>query len=191
MLKFVMSLVRWFGAFLPTRRCLGPEILYLRQQMSVLPRKHPRPRLSPWYQVLWVFLRRVWCRWAEVVVAVKLETVVRWHRAGFRLKGRWLSRRSVEGRPKISAKVGHLVQRVAKENPLWGAPRIHGELLKLGFDVSERSVSRYLFRRAGRKSWRSTRKENNPFPSSVRPFVSSADGFWTTTRKNVKPYLTD
>src|SRR5690242_1126824 len=105
MLKFVMDLLRWFGAFFRTRSSLALEILALRQQVSVLKRKNPRPRLGLWDQVFWVFLRRVWSRWAEVLVVVKPETVVRWHRAGFRLYWRWLSRRRVKGRPKISAEV--------------------------------------------------------------------------------------
>jgi putative transposase len=121
----------------------------LRQQISVLKRRNPRPRLNPWDQLFWVFLRRVWSRWAEVLVVVKPETVVRWHRAGFQFYWRFLSRRREKGSRRISSELRQLIERMAKENPTWGAPRIHGELLKLGFDVSECTVSRYLFR-AGR-----------------------------------------
>ncbi len=149
MFKFVMSLFAWFGAFLRSRNSLAFEIVALRHQISVLKRKNPRPRLSMWDQVFWVFLRRVWSRWAEVLVVVKPETVVRWHRAGFRLYWRFLSRRRENGRPRIGSELRQLIGRMAKENPTWGAPRIHGELLKLGFEVSERTVSRYLAR-AGR-----------------------------------------
>jgi putative transposase len=157
MFKFVLSLFARFGAFLRSRSSLAFEIVVLCQQMSVLNRKNPRPRLSPWDQAFWVFLRRVWSRWAEVLVVVKPETVVRWHRAGFRLYWRFLSQRREIGRPGISSEPRQLIERMAKENPTWGAPRIQGELLKLGFEVSERTVSRYLARvgRNGdrRKPW--------------------------------------
>jgi hypothetical protein len=73
-------------------------------------------------QVFWVLLRRVWSRWAEVLVVVKPETVVRWHRAGFRLYWRWLSRRRELGRPRIGSQIRQLIERMAKENPLWELP---------------------------------------------------------------------
>ncbi len=129
----------------------------LRLQISVLKRKNHRPRLSPWDQLFWVFLRRVWSRWAEVLVVVKPETVVRWPRGVARLYWRFLSRRKESGRPRISSELRQLIERMAKENPTWGAPRIHGELLKIGFEVSERTVSRYLAQGGrhgdGRKLW--------------------------------------
>jgi transposase InsO family protein len=90
-------------------------------------------------------LRRVWRRWSDVLVIVKPETVVGWHRAGFRLYWRWRSRPR-RGRPKITDEVRTLIRRMAEENAGWGAPRIHGELQKLGFVVSERTVARYLRR---------------------------------------------
>ncbi len=157
MLKFVVSLFWWLSAFLRFRNSLGLEIVALRQQISVLKRTNHRPRLTPWDQLFWVFLRRVWSRWTEVLVVVKPETVVRWHRAGFRLYCRFLSRRREKGRTRISSELRQLLERMAKENPTWGAPRIHGELLKLGFEVSERTVSRYLARASrngdARKLW--------------------------------------
>ncbi len=105
---------------------LGLEIVALRHQVSVLKRKNHRPRLSSWDQLFWVFLRRVWSRWTEVLVVVKPETVVRWHRRGFRLYWRFLSRRREKGRTRISSELRQLLERMAKENPTWGAPRIHG-----------------------------------------------------------------
>jgi hypothetical protein len=96
-------------------------------------------------RLFWTLLHRGWSRWADVLVLVKPETVVGWHRAGFRLYWRWRSRPR-GGRPKIDAEVRALIQRLANENASWGAPRIHGELLKLGFAVSERTVARYLWR---------------------------------------------
>jgi transposase InsO family protein len=94
-------------------------------------------------------LRRFWSRWSDVLVIVKPETVIGWHRAGFRLYWRWRSRPR-GGRPKITDEIRELIRRLAEENPDWGAPKIHGELQKLGFVVSERSVGRYL-RRIGRR----------------------------------------
>ena len=133
-------------AFIRSRNSMGLEILALRHQVSILKRKNVRPRLGRWDRVLWVFLRRVWSGWAAVVVIVKPETVVRWHRAGFRLYWRFLSRHREKGRPRISFELRQLIARMAKENPTWGSPRIHGELLKLGLEISERTVSRYLAR---------------------------------------------
>ena len=95
-------------------------------------------------RLFWTALRRVWSRWAEVLLIVKPETVVSWHRTGFRLYWRWRSRGPAPGRATITAELQELIRRMARENPSWGAPKIHGELLKLGFVLSERSVSRYL-----------------------------------------------
>jgi len=150
MLRFFLSFFGWFTAFFRSRHDLGLELVALRHQVGVLKRKNPRSRLGVWDQGFWVVLRRVWSGWVNVLVVVKPETVVRWHRAGFRLYWRWLSRRRNQGRPKISSEVRQLIARMTKENPTWGAPRIHGELLKLGFEISERTVSRCLAR-VGRK----------------------------------------
>jgi putative transposase len=117
------------------------ENLALRQQLAVLKRKRPRPRISRTDRLFWVLLRRCWSRWADALITVKPETVVRWHRAGFRAYWRWKSRKP--GRPRIDHDVRELICRMARENP-WGAPRIHAELVKLGFQVSERTVSRYM-----------------------------------------------
>jgi hypothetical protein len=83
-------------------------------------------------------------RWSEALILVKPETVVAWHRAGFRLFWRFRSRFRRPGRPKISGEIRHLIRRMKADNPSWGAPRIHGELLQLGFEISEPTVSRYL-----------------------------------------------
>jgi hypothetical protein len=96
--------------------------------------------------MIWVALRRVWSRWSEALIIVQPETVVGWHRAGFRLFWRWRSRAAKLGRPTTTIEVRQLIRRMAQENPGWGASKIHGELLKLGFELSERTVSRYLAR---------------------------------------------
>jgi transposase InsO family protein len=105
--------------------------------------------LNSWDRFFWTTLLRFWSRWSDVLVVVKPETVVAWHRAGFHLYWRWRSRPR-GGRPKITGEIRGLIRRLAEENPDWGAPKIHGELQKLGFVVSERSVARYL-RRIGRR----------------------------------------
>jgi len=121
------------------------EVLALRQQVAVLKRKRPRPSLNRLDRFFWTTLRHIWPRWSDVLVIVKPETVVGWHRAGFRLYWRWRSRPR-GGRPKVSVEIRTLLRRMAAENADWGAPKIHGELLKLGFEVSERTVARYLQR---------------------------------------------
>ena len=115
----------------------------------MLKRRRPRPILNRLDRLFWTGLRRVWPRWAEALVIVKPETVIAWHRAGFRRYWRWRSRRR-SGRPKITQELRELILRLAQENSGWGAPKIHGELLKLGFQISERTVARYL-RRVGRR----------------------------------------
>ena len=144
MLRFILNLVTAVRVFFIGRTDLALEILALRQQVAVLKRKRPRPKLSRMDRLFWTALRSVWSRWAEVLLIVKPETVVGWHRAGFRLYWRWRSRGPAPGRATITAEIQELIRRMARENPSWGAPKIHGELLKLGFVLSERSVSRYL-----------------------------------------------
>jgi putative transposase len=140
-----------------TRRSLLLENLVLRQQLAVLKRKHPRPRLDAIDRLFWVLTRRFWSGWKEALIIVSPETVIRWHRSGFALYWRAISRtRQVIGRKWIPKEVRDLIFRMVAENPRWGAPRIHGELLMLGFDVSERTVSRWI-RRAPRDPERAKR----------------------------------
>ena len=96
--------------------------------------------------LLWVWLSRIWRDWRSALAIVKPETVVAWHRAGFRLFWTWKVRRGQPGRPLISSEVRDLIRRMCRQNPGWGAPRIHGELLKLGIDIGESSVSKYMAR---------------------------------------------
>ena len=126
------------------------ENLALRQQLAAFASSGKRPRVTAADRWFWVALRRLWSRWSDILVFVKPETVIRWHRAGFRLYWTWLSRRRRPGRPTISPAIRDLIRRMAAQNQ-WGAPRIHGELRMLGLDVSERTVSRYLPRRRRRR----------------------------------------
>ena len=145
MLEFILSILAAIRVFFRSRSDTALEVLALRQQVAVLKRKRPRPTLNSLDRLFWTTLRRFWSRWTDVLVIVKPETVVGWHRAGFRLYWRWRSRPR-GGRPKITDEIRALIRRLAEENPGWGAPKIHGELQKLGFVVSERTVARYLRR---------------------------------------------
>src|SRR5438105_872543 len=132
------------------RRTLLLENLALRQQLAALKRKHPRPRLAAFDKLFWVLARRFWCGWKQALLIVSPETVVRWHRSGCALYWRVISKtQRVFGRKRISQEIRDLIFRMVAENLAWGAPRIHGELLTLGFDVSERTISRWM-RRAPR-----------------------------------------
>jgi putative transposase len=123
------------------------ENLALRQQLAVLKRRHPRPQLDWFDKLFWVIAYRFWSAWKEALIVVTPETLVRWHRAGFRFYLRWISRvREPAGRGRVSKEVRDLIFRMVAENPTWGAPCIHGELLMLGFDVSERTISRWMKR---------------------------------------------
>jgi hypothetical protein len=145
MLQFLLDLLSAVRALFRTRTDAALEILALRQQVAVLKRKRARPSLNACDRLFWTTLRRFWPRWSDVLMIVKPETVVGWHRAGFRLYWRWKSRPH-GGRPRITEEVRVLIRRLAQENSDWGAPKIHGELQKLGFVISERTVARYLRR---------------------------------------------
>jgi putative transposase len=141
MSSVVMSLLLTLRPSVRSRAMLHLEILALRHQLHLLERSRPRRvRLTPADRLLWVWLSRVWRDWRAVVI-VKSDTILAWHRHGFRLVWAWKSRR--RGRPTVAAKVRTLIRTVSEANPLWGAPRLHGELLKLGIDVSQATVAKY------------------------------------------------
>jgi hypothetical protein len=119
-----------------SRASLELELVALRHQVTALRRQRPgHPRLFSTDRVLWVWLYRIWPQILNTMVLVKPATVVRWHRKGFRLYWRRRSRRL--GRPRMNREIRELIRKMSLANPLWGAPRIHGELLKLGIDVSQ------------------------------------------------------
>ena len=117
------------------------ENIALRHQLVVLLRQSKRPLLRSQDRVFWVWLSRLWQGWRASLLIVRPDTVVRWHRQGWRLYWRTKSRRNF-GRPRIGTEIRELARRMARENPLWGAPRIHGELLKLGFVAAQSSVAK-------------------------------------------------
>src|SRR5256885_963839 len=137
MLTLLFSLRDCFRA----RAFLQAEILALRHQLLVLQRSNRGHKLRLGWadRVLWVWLSRLWNDWRSALLLVKPETVIAWHRQGFRLYWRWKSRCG-EGRPTVSPEVRNLIRHMSLANPRWGAPRIHGELLKLGIQVSQATV---------------------------------------------------
>jgi hypothetical protein len=130
---------------LRTRRALVLENLALRHQLAVLQRTAARPRLRTSDRLFWVLLSRLWSGWAEAVAIVQPATVIQW-RTGFRLVWTWKSRRHGPGRPAVALEVRALIRRMSTANPIWGAPRIHGELQKLGIEISQATVSKYVVR---------------------------------------------
>jgi hypothetical protein len=137
-------LLGWVVSAFSSRGNLVLENLALRQQLLGLHAKRPRRRLTALHKIFWILLRRLWSGWKGPLILVTPRTVVGWHRAGFRLYWTWVSRaRRVGGRRRVSKEVRALICRMATENPTWGAPRIHGELLKLGLHLSEITVSRW------------------------------------------------
>src|SRR3984957_18293913 len=155
MLKHVRSIVTAIARRFRSRSVLELENLALRHQLHVLRRQRPSlPRLFTIDRLLWVWFYRLWPRCLDTMVLVKPATVVQWHRQGFRLFWRWRSR---SGRPSVDREVRDLIRQMNAANPLWGAPRIHGELLKLGIEISQATVAKYMVRRRGTPSptWRS------------------------------------
>jgi transposase InsO family protein len=147
MLISLTRLLTTLGSIFRSRAALQLEDLALRHQIGVLLRSaRKRPKLAPLDRLLWVWLSRIWRDWRSTLAIVKPETVLAWHRQGFRRFWTWKVRRGQPGRPVISREVRDLIRRMCRENAGWGAPRIHGELLKLGIDIGESSVSKYMVR---------------------------------------------
>src|SRR2546430_1132957 len=147
MITLLLHLLRLLPFLFGGHRQLALENLALRQQLAVYKRTVTRPPLRRTDRLFWVGLARVWAGWRQPIVIVTPETVLRWQRRRFSEYWTNLSGRPTGGRPPVNAQIKALITRLATANPLWGAPRIHGELLKLGIDVAERTVSRLLPKR--------------------------------------------
>ena len=132
--------------FLAPRLSMAVENLALRQQVAVLKKSNKRPKLRPRDQLFWTWLMRLWPDWRSALMIVQPETVIRWHRQGFRLYWRWKSRSRKPGRPAIEQEVRTLIWLMSRENPTWGAPRIQSELSLLGHTVAEGTVAKYMIR---------------------------------------------
>src|SRR5437870_10405988 len=156
MILLLLHLLRLLPFLFGGHRQLALENLALRHQLAVYKRTVTRPRLCRTDRFFWVTLARVWAGWRQPLAIVTPDTVLRWQRRRFREHWPRLSGRPTGGRPPVNAEIKTLVTRMAAANPLWGAPRIHGELRKLGIDVAERTVSRLLTKRRTppSQSWR-------------------------------------
>ena len=121
-------------------------MLSLRHQLNVLQRSVKRPKLTASDRFFWACLAATWRDWRSALIIVKAETVIGWHRKGFRLFWTFKSRHGRCGCPSVAPETRQLIRRMSRDNPLWGAPRIHGELLKLGIDIGQTSVSKYMVR---------------------------------------------
>jgi transposase InsO family protein len=158
---------------------LEAENVALRRQLIILRRKvHGRIHLTNGDRLFFVQLYRWFPSVLNTITIIRPETLVRWHRAGFRRYWRWKSR-SVGGRPQIDADLRALIRRMSVDNPLWGAPRIHGELLKLGFEVAQSSVAKYMVKRPGPPSqgWRTFLRNHAPDIAAMDLFVTPTIGF--------------
>jgi len=167
-----------------TRIALELESIALRHQIAVLQRSRTRrPRFRLWDRLFWILFSRWWPQWRDSLIIVQPETVLRWRRGGwpalwrYRSRGRWRG-----GRPRVSGEVRNLIARMARENFLWGAPRIHGELLMLGFRVSQATVSRYMPARSRRprQSWQTFLR------NQAMAFVRS-ENFEERSRRDASP----
>jgi hypothetical protein len=184
----LLNLIRWMllGLF-RSKTSLEAEILALRHQLNMLRRTSPRrPVFSNFDRMIFVCLYRIAPRILDALTIVEPETVLRWHRAGFRSFWRWKSRRRA-GRPGVTPEIRRLIREMSLANPLWGAPRIHGELLKLGIDVGQTSVAKYMARRRRPPSqgWRTfllNHADGIACPRTSDPYRSRNEIVGTTKR---------
>ena len=142
MLEILFSFLSSFRVYFRTHADIQLELLALRHQVTVLRRTNPKPKLRPADRRLWVWLSRSWSRWRSALVIVKPDTVVDWHRRGFRWYWTWKVRHGKARRPSVPKATRELIRTMSRDNVLWGAPKIHRELLKLGIPVSQASVAK-------------------------------------------------
>ena len=176
LLGFFLAL---FLAPFKSKSRLEAENAALRRQLIVLQRKvRGRVHFTSSDRLFFIQLYRWFPSVLKVITIMRPETIVRWHRAGFRRYWRWKSR-SLGGRPQIEADLRALIRRMSIDNPLWGAPRIHGELLKLGFEVAQSSVAKYMVKRHGPPSpgWRTFLRNHAPDIAAMDLFVAPTIGF--------------
>jgi hypothetical protein len=175
-LRLILAIL---ASLFKSRAELEAENLVLRQQINVLSRRMPkRPALTNVDRLVFVWLYRWFPSTIGALAIVRPETIIRWHRVGFRAYWRWRSRNRV-GRPKVSAELRALIGEMSRANPLWGAPRIHGELLKLGFELAQSTVAKYMVRRRGPPSqgWRTFLCNHAPHTTAIDMFIVPTVGF--------------
>ena len=158
----LLLLLRTFISALRSHRALALENLALRHQLEVLKRNTKRPHIKNRDRLFWTIFARIWSDWRKQLLFVRPETVIRWHKAGFRRYWRWKSRPKWPGRRAVPNDIRDLIRTMSQDNPLWGAPRIHGELMKLGITVSQATVSKYMVhhRKPPSQSWRAFLKNH-------------------------------
>ena len=158
---FVRCLYFIVRAFFISRTVLAAENLALRQQLAVLKRQKPKPRLKKRDRLFWIVLSKLWSGWGQALIIVQPETVLHWHRKGFKLFWRLKSRKKA-GRPKIDAEIRSLIRQLSKENSTWGVPHIKSELALLGYDVAESTVAKYMFKhpKPPSQTWRTFLKNH-------------------------------
>src|SRR5215469_6898175 len=172
-------LVHWLSSLVKSRRRLEAENLVLRHQVNILRRQvSGRLRLSNVDRLAFVWLYRLYPSLVDAVAIIRPETVIHWHRRGFRALWRWKSR-SRGGRPAIPREIRDLIQEMSRANGLWGAPRIHGELLKLGIEVAQSTVAKYMIKRHGQpgQSWSTFLRNHAAGIAAVDMFVVPTIGF--------------
>src|SRR4030088_533346 len=179
MIALLCFFLTLFASPFKSRSRLEAENAALRHQLIVLQRRvRGRVQFTNGDRLFLVQLYRWFPSVLKAITIIRPETLVRWHRAGFRRYWRWKSR-SRGGRPRIAADLRALIRRMSSENPLWGAPRIHGELLKLGFEVAQSSVAKYMVKRCGPPSqgWRTFLRNHAPDIAAMDLFVVPTIGF--------------
>ena len=179
MVGMVGLLFGWLSSLLKSRRRLQAENLVLRHQINILRRQSPRrTRLPNSDRLVFVWLYRLCPTVVDAVAIIRPETLIRWHRRGFRAFWRWKSR-SRGGRPAVPTEIRELIREMSRANWLWGAPRIHGELLKLGIEVAESTVAKYMVKRPRRpgQSWAAFLRNHSDGIAAVDLFVVPTIGF--------------
>jgi hypothetical protein len=179
MLRMVALALGWMASLAKSRRRLQAENLVLRHQLNILRRQAPgRVRMSNAERLAFAWLYRLYPTVADAVAIIRPETVIRWHRRGFRALWRWKTR-SRGGRPQIPREIRDLIREVSRANGLWGAPRIHGELLKLGIKVAQSIVAKYMVKRPGQpgQSWTTFLRNHAAGIAAADMFVVPTIGF--------------
>jgi len=153
---FLKAVFMFLRSWFVSQSNLAAENLALRQQLAVMSHSIKRPKLRVRDRVFWTWLMRLWPNWRSALLVVKPETVIRWHREGFRRYWHRKSQIRKLGRPAVEPEVRDLIQRMSKENPTWGAPRIQSELALLGHDLAESTVAKYMIqtRKPPSQTWR-------------------------------------
>src|SRR5437868_6293982 len=179
MIALLCFFLTLFASLFKSKSRLEAENAALRHQLIVLQRKtRGRVHLTNGDRLFLVQLYRWFPSVLKAITIIRPETLIHWHRAGFRRYWRWKSR-SLGGRPQLAADLRALIRRMSAENPLWGAPRIHGELLKLGFEVAQSSVAKYMVKRCGPpfQGWRTFLRNHAPDIAAMDLFVVPTIGF--------------